>query len=92
MDGYAQNVRDENGPLLELIEMVASAAAKVMLREEKVQEVKHEEKEANNQLRSLKDKKISLVLGKDGPDVIEWTKSMVLTTKTNSNNVKALRK
>mmetsp|Transcript_40623 Transcript_40623/g.45391 ORF Transcript_40623/g.45391 Transcript_40623/m.45391 type:complete len:87 (-) Transcript_40623:47-307(-) len=66
MDGYAQNVRDENDPLLKHIEMaeskVASTAAEVALKEEKVQEVKLEKRRTNNQLRSLKDKIIFLVL------------------------------
>ena len=47
----------------------------------KVQEAKHEEKESNDQLRSLKDKMIALVLGENDMDVIEWKDSMALTTK-----------
>ena len=94
-DSYVQNVRDENSSLLEHIKKietkVALLAAKVTLREEKVQEAKCEEKKANVQLRSLKDKMIALMLGEDDPAIIEWNCSMALTTTTKCNNVKVLR-
>ena len=79
----AQNVRDENGSLLELVDLandtVTSAAALGAFREEKAQEAKSVEKKANVQLRLLKDKMKALVLRKNDSLVISWNDTMVMT-------------
>mmetsp|Transcript_45679 Transcript_45679/g.51521 ORF Transcript_45679/g.51521 Transcript_45679/m.51521 type:complete len:115 (+) Transcript_45679:204-548(+) len=76
-DGYVQNVQNEKEPLLELIDqandtVAAAAAALAAFREEKAQESNRAGKEANVQLRLLKDKMIARVLGKNDPRVINW--------------------
>lgn len=76
---------------------VVLTIAEYVLKEEKanrlmiqVQEAKHEEKAATNQLTSLQNEIISYVQGEDDLDIIKWNESMVLTKKANSNNVTVL--